>query len=87
MYRPWGDKNPCVECPKKVEDEYGLFCDLACGLFTRYCYKEAGADAMLEALKEKGIYVDVATTVTNNVNPDTFHQFQKGWLVFIPEEK
>ena len=47
---------------------------------------EAGADAMLEALKKSGEKVDRKTTVTNNWNLETKHQFEKGWYVFIPDE-
>ncbi|KKN54541.1 hypothetical protein LCGC14_0591330 [marine sediment metagenome] len=43
---------------------------------------EAGANAMLEALKETGKHTDgLAPTLSINVLPE-----QKGWLVFIPEE-
>ena len=44
---------------------------------------EAGADAILEALKRNGKYTDgKALTLSINVQPG-----EKGWLVFIPEEE
>ncbi len=50
-WRPDGwQKNPCDECARKSEDEYGLLCDLPCGRHTAYMNQEAGADAMLVAL-------------------------------------
>ena len=42
--------NPCNECEQKVEDNYGLFCDLSCGRHTQYINSEAGASDMLDAL-------------------------------------
>jgi len=43
---------------------------------------EAGADAILKALKREGKYTDgTAPTLSIDVLPE-----QKGWLVFIPEE-
>ena len=39
---------------------------------------EAGADAMLEALKEKGIHLPEGTP---------WQQGKAGWLIFIPEEE
>ena len=53
---------------------------------TRQLDYETGADAMLEELKRKGQHVDRKTTITNNQNPETFYQFESGWLVFIPDE-
>ena len=38
---------------------------------------EAGADAMLEALKKKGEYRDNKAIISSSKN---------GWVVFIPEE-
>ena len=35
-------KNPCTDCPDKVEDEYGLVCDLACGKHTGHENYQAG---------------------------------------------
>ena len=51
MWRPKGWlSSPCDNCPSKVEDSYGLFCDISCGKATAYANQEAGADAMLESL-------------------------------------
>lgn len=44
--------NPCDGCVRKVVDEYGLFCDLACGKATAYANYEAGTDAILDAIWE-----------------------------------
>ena len=40
--------NPCVGCPRKVEDEYGLFCDMACGKHTAYVNYQAGIKEAVE---------------------------------------
>ena len=49
----------------------------------RYRAYEAGADAILEALKEEGKYTEgKAPTLSINVLPE-----QKGWLVFIPDKE
>lgn len=52
-YRPddW-PKCPCDECDRKVIDDYGYFCDLACGERTAWLNREAGADAILKAIME-----------------------------------
>ena len=75
MWRPEYGDNPFKEgviySHNKMQEQHRVY--------------EAGADAMLEALKEIGIHVDRETTVTNNITPDTFRQFEYGWLVFIPE--
>lgn len=48
---------------------------------TRETY-EAGADAVLEALKVDGKHTDgKAPTLSINVRPE-----QQGWLVFIPDK-
>ncbi len=58
MTSKWRPKNwpvnPCLNCPDKVEDSYGLFCDLACMKATRYWEREAGADAMYQPAYAKG---------------------------------
>ncbi len=55
-YRPdgWG-VNPCEKCTARLDDEFGRYCDLSCGQYSAWCNREAGADAMLEALKNQGI--------------------------------
>jgi hypothetical protein len=65
MYGEGGDKMswrpedwpkcPCDGCANKVEDEYGLVCDLSCGKHSAWRNREAGADAMLTALKMNGV--------------------------------
>ena len=51
-YRPpgWPNENPCIECAGRVEDDYGLLCNIACGKHTSYSLIEKGADMMLESL-------------------------------------
>ncbi len=50
-WRPDGwPKCPCDECDRKVVDGYGYFCNLACGERTTWFNREAGADAMYEAI-------------------------------------
>ena len=81
-WRPdnWAKVNPypCEGCPDIQIDHYGYLCDLACGKRTVYFNKEAGADAMLEALKAMGTkgYGNVVDELAPAV-----------WLVVIPQEK
>jgi len=72
MYRPedW-PKCPCDDCPDKIIDDYGYFCNIVCQKRTHWICREAGADAMLEGLRKE------ATERTYK---------PKGCLVFIPEE-
>jgi len=35
-------KEPCIECPNKKIDDYGYFCDLACGKRTAWLNYKAG---------------------------------------------
>uniref|UniRef100_A0A6M3LVA6 Uncharacterized protein n=1 Tax=viral metagenome TaxID=1070528 RepID=A0A6M3LVA6_9ZZZZ len=43
-------KNPCEGCRDKVEDQWGLFCDISCGLATTYIHYMAGVIDTLCAL-------------------------------------
>ena len=55
MWRPeegWENPNPCLEC--EVRDVLDRVCDMTCMQLSRYESKEAGADAILEALREEG---------------------------------
>jgi len=93
MWKPknWS-KNPCDDCPNKQEDIYGLLCDLACGKHTAYLNHEAGADAILEALKKQAIHIRHAgwVDVTSNLS-EIAHDMgiygKTGYLAFIPEEE
>ncbi len=35
-------KEPCIDCPDKVVDDYGYFCDIACGKRTAWQNYQAG---------------------------------------------
>ena len=50
-YRPEGwPKCPCDDCPDKIIDDYGYFCNIVCQKRTHWICREAGADAVLESL-------------------------------------
>ena len=71
MYRP--EKWECPYKPDGGNDE--IYCDIGArdqGIF------EAGADAMLEAIRKEGIH-------TEGEAPTLCHG--KGWVVFIPDEQ
>ena len=51
--------NPCENCTRKEEDEYGMLCDISCGGYTHHLTFESGADAMLSALENEPL-VDIA---------------------------
>jgi len=40
---------PCDGCEKKVVDDYGYMCDLACGRRSHWISEKAGVDIQLEA--------------------------------------
>jgi len=48
-------KDPCDGCKQKEEDDWGLVCDIACGLAFAYGNYEAGADALLDALIKENL--------------------------------
>lgn len=93
-WRPenWDEINPdpCKDCSNKVIDDYGYFCDLACGKHSAYLNKEAGADAMLEALRKKG-FLDMGEGDSLDIHgvynePIKFKADCFGKLALIPEE-
>lgn len=84
-------ENPCDGCPQKVEDIYGLFCDLACGKHSAYINKEAGADAILEGLKDGAYrieaygYVDFPILASHLKCGSSAGR--AGYIAFIPDEE
>ncbi len=48
--------NPCIDCTNKVVDEYGLFCDLACGKHTAYINYQAGIKEVVEWINNNYTY-------------------------------
>jgi hypothetical protein len=44
---------PCDECTDKHTDEYGYLCDIPCLQRTMWSCREAGADAIMEALRKQ----------------------------------
>ena len=93
-WRPDTDwpKCPCDDCTAehKLVDEWGYFCDMVCGKRTAWIQREAGADAILEALKKEGQYErfqhipGVKTVAIPYFYEGVAHS---GHLVFIPEEE
>ncbi len=43
--------NPCTDCSDKVEDEYGLLCDLSCGKHTVYINYQSGIKEVVGWIK------------------------------------
>ena len=86
QWRPkWGwPINPCENCARKVEDNYGLFCDWVCGEVAANANFEAGADAMLGMLRAKGKFTYGCHTPDIDLAdaPEA-----SGYWVFIPEEE
>lgn len=79
-------KCPCDECDGKVIDDYGYFCDLACGERTAWLNREAGADAILKALRNGGIQTDTYTWIDwPPLAARLKLQGRKGHIVFIEE--
>lgn len=48
------DEDPCEGCDKKVDDDYGRFCDIACGKYSTYLIKQAAYKAQLKKVYEWG---------------------------------
>lgn len=92
MWRPkegW-DKCPCDDCEKKVEDNYGLLCDLACGQHNAWLNSEAGADAHHEAvikfLEDHKVLVHRYSEFGKEKVEVTFEFIEKEWLAFTGKE-
>ncbi len=49
-------KEPCIDCPNKVIDDFGYFCDIACGKRAAWENYMAGYD---QALKDHNL--DITT--------------------------
>lgn len=88
MYRPdnW-EKCPCDDCPEKQDDIYGRFCDLACGKWTAWKNHEAGADAMLEALRQRAFCHTFSEPDKDGLYASVHGKFiASGKLAFIPDD-
>lgn len=74
MWRPEGWENPYIDPSTKPEGSF---------ITTFHHIYEAGADAMLEALKNKSPIL--TSEQMKLIAPD--RKFRYGWLVFIPDDK
>ena len=95
----WDNRNPCVTCD--VRDVPNRVCDMTCVKLAKYEGVEAGADALLEALKKdawKCIPEDQSYILTKWKRAETasradrnlqygFYPEPRGYLVFIPDEE
>ncbi len=45
-------KEPCIDCPRKVVDDFGYLCDISCGKRTAWLNYQAGIKEMVEWIKE-----------------------------------
>lgn len=87
MWRPKNWDNPYKLSDKAKEKGYALIP----GDGWHYGY-EAGADAILEALKKEGKYIDASEYpygfVLNEIPPiQRLTRMFKGWVVIIPDER
>ena len=71
--------NPCEDCEKKLIDDYGMVCALGCGKGNAHANYEAGADAILDALRGRGEHFDRCC------NSAEVHMGGGTW-VLIPDE-
>ena len=46
-------KCPCDDCERKVEDDWGYLCDLACGQRSAWIHRKQGAKEMREYIKKE----------------------------------
>ena len=88
-WRPEGwAKDPCDACPDKINDEYGRLCNWYCHKQTEHSYFEAGADAMLESLKQD----ERSQRMENNGNDTETWEFviqapYKGYIAWVPDDE
>ena len=80
-------KDPCENCEHKKEDDWGLICDLTCGLASAHCYREEGANLILEALKSEGNYGTWHQTQDGDWQEVSYDYVgePKGWMVLIED--
>ncbi len=66
-------KNPCINCPNKVGDEYGLLCDLPCGGYSAYINRQEGIE---EAV---GVYDKYIALLVAEINELVGIASEHGW--------
>ena len=82
MYRPEGWKNPHSTTKRELRS-----CVMMMVANPAYYNFEAGADAMLEALKEQGLYF-LRRPIEQEGNYVRFGEHTEwGWLIFIIDEE
>ena len=99
-WRPEGwPKYPCDDCTEKQIDGYGYVCDLSCGKRSQWISREAGADAMLESVRNRGVpieftpnwrfedYANSCILALDKVHINKVSKPVKGRLTFIPDEE
>ena len=73
--------DPCKDCAKRQEDEYGLFCDLSCGLATVYAHYQLGVKTFIAWIRTHQLIKPDANSLTRF---EPFYQVEerelRGWL-------
>lgn len=69
-------KEPCIDCPSKVIDDYGYFCDLACG-------KRSAWENYMAGVKEVVGWLGFHYVV--RPNKDSISQFEPYYMITISE--
>ncbi len=86
-------KDKCKDCPsknEKVSEEEGdlTVCDAYCHHEELKMYFEAGADAMLKALKKQGVHFDREEIINHvQLNMQAVQKLRTGTWVFIPDDE
>jgi predicted oxidoreductase len=50
-------KEPCIDCSNKIIDDFGYFCDIACGERTAWLNFKAGIRKVVEWIEQEHIVV------------------------------
>ena len=67
-------EGPCKDCEDRVEDEYGLFCDISCGLNTAYRNYQRGVKEVVDWCNE-----NFEPTVPMSLDYKKWHNQLKKW--------
>ena len=69
--------DPCIGCKEKQEDEYGLFCDLACGKATSYASYQWGFKSAIKWIRSHQLIKPDEDSITRF---EPFYQIEEGEL-------
>lgn len=74
---------PCVDCPDKVIDDYGYYCDLTCGIRTAWLNYLEGVKEMVEWIESHELISPDKDSLTRfepfyQITKNELSRFKKG---------